>query len=376
MKEKLKQGAAGVFFIFCCVVLGILLGRLIGYAEDLYGYSGSGAEDFLWLILVFGSLIVCFLLQTILHEAGHLIAGLLSGYRFVSFRIGSWTWIKNKKDGSVERKKFSLPGTLGQCLLAPPEYTSKFPCVFYNLGGVLMNLLLAVISLLLVICIPMPGFLWIFLVVNAFVGLIMALSNGVPFSSGGISNDGKVTLVLARNAHERKAFWTSLKINEAQQDGIRLKDMPDEWFVMEEDLEDAGYLQSSIAIFQENRYMDAGKYQEADNKIRELLAVPNKASGLYKNLLLTDQISCAILLQKSPEEIAALQTKQLDGALKTMKDIPSVKRTKWLMARFIENDEAKADAILTDFEKSTQTYPYLADVACERDIFADARAMI
>ena len=33
-------------------------------------------------------------LQVVLHEAGHLVCGLASGYRFVSFRIFSFTWIR------------------------------------------------------------------------------------------------------------------------------------------------------------------------------------------------------------------------------------------------------------------------------------------
>ena len=41
-------------------------------------------------------------LQVILHEAGHLICGLVSGYRFVSFRIFSLTWIR--QGGKVRMK--------------------------------------------------------------------------------------------------------------------------------------------------------------------------------------------------------------------------------------------------------------------------------
>ncbi len=67
-------------------------------------------------------------LQIILHEAGHLLFGLLTGYRFSSFRIGSFMWIL--QDGKIRFKRFSLAGTGGQCLLLPPPMVDgKMPYV-------------------------------------------------------------------------------------------------------------------------------------------------------------------------------------------------------------------------------------------------------
>ena len=42
-------------------------------------------------------------IHTIIHEAGHLIAGLMSGYKFLLFRIGSLTLIHS--DGKYQLKK-------------------------------------------------------------------------------------------------------------------------------------------------------------------------------------------------------------------------------------------------------------------------------
>ena len=64
-------------------------------------------------------LLGAFLLQLILHEAGHLLFGLATGYRFASFRVGNLIWIKT--DGGLRRGTYRLAGTAGQCLLFPPE---------------------------------------------------------------------------------------------------------------------------------------------------------------------------------------------------------------------------------------------------------------
>ena len=86
-------------------------------------------------------------LQVLLHEGGHLVCGLATGYRFVSFRIFNLTFIR--KDGKLCIKRFSLAGTGGQCLLTPPERPLEdIPTTLYNLGGVLANLLTAILAFL------------------------------------------------------------------------------------------------------------------------------------------------------------------------------------------------------------------------------------
>ena len=72
--------------------------------------------------------------------------GLATGYRFVSFRIGSW--MLQREHGKLRVRKFTLAGTGGQCLLAPPLTDGKMPCVLYNLGGPLANLITALLCVL------------------------------------------------------------------------------------------------------------------------------------------------------------------------------------------------------------------------------------
>lgn len=78
----------------------MLLGALLGFflvvaAERLVGGIAGFA-------LAFFALVVSYPLHILVHEGGHLIAGLLSGYRFVSFRVGSTMWIR--QDDRIRRK--------------------------------------------------------------------------------------------------------------------------------------------------------------------------------------------------------------------------------------------------------------------------------
>lgn len=63
--------------------------------------------------------VVAYFICVIVHEAGHLVCGLLTGYGFVSFRIFSFTFIREA--GRLRVKRFAIAGTGGQCLLSPPE---------------------------------------------------------------------------------------------------------------------------------------------------------------------------------------------------------------------------------------------------------------
>ena len=141
-KEKIKKI---VLFIFM-MLIGAIGGFLWGYM--LPSSDTESSMDIIKLVISIGIFILAFFIQIILHEAGHLICGLLSGYEFVSFRVGSLTLVK--EDGKFAIKKFSIKGTGGQCLLMPKNDNYK-ECsyILYNLGGILMNLIVSIIFFIL-----------------------------------------------------------------------------------------------------------------------------------------------------------------------------------------------------------------------------------
>lgn len=95
-------------------------------------------------IFVIVGIYIVFLLQIIIHEAGHLVFGLLTGYRYSSFRIGSFMWVE--ENGKIRFKRLSLAGTGGQCLMSPPDMIDgKIPFVLYNLGGSFLNIITGVV---------------------------------------------------------------------------------------------------------------------------------------------------------------------------------------------------------------------------------------
>ena len=153
------------------------------------------SEGLTVLLVSIAVFLVSLFLLVILHEAGHLAFGLMSGYRFVSFRIFNFTFIK--LDGRLRVKRFSVAGTGGQCLLTPPDKPlSEIPIFWYHLGGVAANILaLLLVSPLL--CLDLPPLMRTSLVIFCLTDLFLILTNGIPMRLGGIANDAHNVLELA-----------------------------------------------------------------------------------------------------------------------------------------------------------------------------------
>ena len=122
MKRALKSILFISVFLIVGFAIGYGFGKLFGSGHAEHVQTADIAEwkhIALVVITAFLGLFVGSFLQLIVHEAGHLVCGLITGYKFVSFRVFSYTLYK--EDDKCKVKKFSLSGTAGQCLLSPPD---------------------------------------------------------------------------------------------------------------------------------------------------------------------------------------------------------------------------------------------------------------
>ena len=88
--ERKRQRGTRAFAIVLFMAAGAAGGYLIGRSMDASGTSGDPLGTVAWLAAVVVLLTVSYLLQIVVHEAGHLALGLATGYRFRSFRVGSY----------------------------------------------------------------------------------------------------------------------------------------------------------------------------------------------------------------------------------------------------------------------------------------------
>lgn len=338
-------------------VLGIALSSLI---NSISSGESSATSKTVEIVMLLVALVLGAYLQIILHEAGHLVCGLLSGYSFVSFRIGSLTIIKDA-NGKLRFKRFKLAGLAGQCLMSPPAGVTadKLPTALYNAGGVLMNLLCATVSLLLLIyCDNMPSFIKYFLATTVLVGYLFALLNGIPLKMSGVSNDGYNLMYLKRNNQSVKGFQSQLIINEKLQNGTRLSQMPDEWFDLGGEIDYSDPLQSNVEIMRISRVLDQGDVEQAHRLFKELLNVHQyellpllrieaESEMLFTDLAIGDKEMAQILSNDKP---------LMNYITKHARVMSSKQRTLMAKALILDGDSATAQKILDTVKANREKY--------------------
>lgn len=367
--ESVKKKANWKKYII--MALALLFGGACGYFLAMYADAVAEPDDF-WadfLILLLLSLYLAVCLQIVIHEAGHLVFGLLTGYRFVSFRIAGAMWIR--ENGRLRFRRQSIAGTGGQCLMSPPDLTrdGRFPVVLYNLGGPLMNFVTGLVCLEGFLLLRQEkGLLPVFLLMMAIAGVLFALINGIPMHSQLVDNDGYNALSLGKNPAAMRALWIQLKMNEQMAEGFRLRDMPQEWFVLPSGEEMKNSMTAALAVFACNRLMDEQRFEEANQLMEDLLEKDTAILGLHRALLNCDRIYCELILGSGRGTADRLFDENQKKMMKAMKTYLSVIRTEFTYALLAERDAAKAEKLRKRFEKSAKTWPYPGDVQSEREL--------
>ncbi len=341
-----------------------LVGAVLGTSIGLSGMDSLGIL-LLYLGWAIGMVFVAGMLQTALHEGGHLIFGRLTGYRFVSYRVGSW--MVQRENGKLRWHRYKLPGTAGQCLMAPSEMKNgTMPYKLYNLGGVLANLLTALLAAVLALLCRNVWVVRIFFEALCIVGMCQAWDNGIPKRTGGVNNDGANVRYLSKDPVALRIFWVDLSIAAKQAEGMTLMQMPKEWFVMPtEGLDNARIVSQAVKCIK--CMMGEGRCWEAIRAINALRAQQTALTPAERQMLLEDRIKCGLFVGEETASLWKLwNSEEMQEYRRQEKDSIDVLSMEYVMAVLVEKDPAKAEAFRTQFEQKAKTYPYAQAVAGER----------
>lgn len=361
-KKKVNLGGliSGAIMMIVCGAIGFFGGEFID--------SHLGDEHFfINLAILLGGIYLAFFTQIILHEAGHLVFGLATGYRFVSFMAFGVIWTKGA-DGKLHAGRMQIAGAGGQCLMAPPAYNNgSYPFTLYNLGGVLMNLITAGLFALLAWLIPV-AWLQLLLIGQVCIGIAFALLNGLPIPVEAVQNDGKNLLCIRKDEVARRAFWVQMSLAAASAQDVRLKDMPENWFApLPEDKMDNAIV-SAVAVLNTSRLMDKLDFAAAEAEIRRLLAREKGILGLYRMTMGCDGAVCELIAGRPGDLTESLSTKENQQLMKAMKSHPAILRTQYAIALLKEKDAAKAEKLLAAFDAAARKHPNAQEIVGEREI--------
>lgn len=305
----------------------------------------------------------------IIHEAGHLVCGLLSGYKFVSFRIFNFTIIKI--DGKLRVRKYSIAGTGGQCLLTPPSLPlEKIPTGWYNFGGVLFNLI-ALLAVLPLFLIKGNAILTECVMIFVLADMMLILLNGIPMKISGAGNDGYNMMLLRKAPLSKQGLMTALKSNALIQEGVRPKDMPEEWFIVPDSIDYKNQLEVSMPMMAASRLLDELKYREARSAFEGLYAHKGEMISLY-----VKEIACELVFLRLMCDDAGGAQELLDENLKRYikayrKVMSSKERILCAIALKLDNDRKKAVAIYDNLRSREKDYLLQGEVRSDLAIMSD-----
>lgn len=362
-KKKLNFGVVifVVMFIACGWFAAEAMGSLTKNVEE--GQKVPAYIVGIYAMLMF--LLSCILIPVI-HEAGHLVMGLLTGYEFVSFRVGSFTLVN--ENGKLVRKKFNVAGTGGQCLMTHKEveHPEDIPFFWYHFGGVFFNFITVFICFTVAIIINNP-FVKAGLYILAIASLAIGLLNIVPTDAGGVQNDGYNIRSLKKSPIARIVLYKTLLINAKQYMGTRLENISDKLINFSEE-EKSSEFGCVPRIFEANVLMNRLHFEEAEKAYDEL-SKDDKVMGVYRNECKCEKLFCMIMNGKSKDEIDKIYDKQLKQYINlTGKTYVMRKRLMYAYYKMVEQNDSKAMKEYEAAKKMADTYPAKGEYDSEMEL--------
>ncbi|MBQ8965370.1 hypothetical protein [Ruminococcus sp.] len=290
---------------FIMIAAGMLIGGVLGLLlmQKLNTDTGTDrSAKILRVAVLLISLVVSYFAGIIIHEGGHLVMGLLTGYKFVSFRIGSFILVK--QNGKFVIRRFSLSGTAGQCLMTHDmvEKDEDIPYFWYNAGGGLFNLLTFFICGL--VCLYSDnGYVHEGFALAAIISAWLGVVNLIPLGALGLANDGANILDQYRSIKLRRLILNILIINSEQSQGKLLVELPEELFEYD------GTYQSNISmnlkLMKVSRLLEEHRFEEAKTLAGEI-ADNSKIMAVLINEAKCELLFCKIVTGCPPHEIDEL----------------------------------------------------------------------
>ena len=361
--KKKKQIQTALIFVLMtavCFAGGILIGKLAGGSGGQNaGEKVSSGEALFKTFYSFAMLLVSLWLTLIIHEGGHLVFGLLTGYKLLSFRVGSLTFVK--KNGRTEIKKFSIAGTGGQCIMMPPECPEpeKAPFMLYHAGGGILNLLTAAIFLTVGL---LSGNYWVktALVILGGFSVMQGAFNLIPLNIK-LPNDGYNLLNMKKNVGDRISIYKQLRLNGLLYEGKTYSEIPDELF----ELGSEGLFGSITQIVKGAKYIEQGDFAAAEEQFAQCAGEDNPID-IYRFESKAELMFCKVMNGAPAEEIDALYDKELEKYMKAAGKTQIGKHRQLYAYQLIYKRDARAAA--GEYEaamKLKETYPVEGELKSE-----------
>ena len=341
MKNKIIQGVLQLIGI-------MVVGAVVGYFVGKIAGDSLSRVDKPNIILLLVSGVIAFILHIIVHEAGHLFFGLLSGYKFVSFRVFDFKIIKDE-NGKLSFRYEKIAGTGGQCLMRAPEYVEgKFKYKLYLLGGVIFNVLFSIVFWLI-----LPSY---YTLLFALIGFTLAFLNLIPMGF----NDGMTFYHASKDETTRFVLYLQLEYVYYQSIGKNLLIEQPEIVEKINSLEitNANYLTDSLEFIKLDGLEYFFEFNTLYNEARKLYVERDTLLPVYKVELMALLVKLISLVNPEDELLEEImKDKTLLARLKQKN--PQMKNILATYEYGVKLDDEKALGLITEARKLKNKAPNL-----------------
>ncbi|MDE7096812.1 MAG: hypothetical protein K2O47_04900, partial [Muribaculaceae bacterium] len=240
----------------------------------------------------------------------------------------------------------------------------------YNFGGILANIILLLIALPFFLS-DLNPFVAEALGIFILTDIIMILLNGIPMQAGGVGNDAYNMKLLRKNILSKQGIINQLRANALIQNGVRPKDMPDEFFLNPDEIDYRNALEVSIPLMYSGREIDRMNYDEALRLLESLYSHKDEIMPLY-----VKEIECELaflyLRKGDIEKAELLLDKNLRKYIDTYRKMMSSKeRLTVAISLYLERNEAKARNIYDSFYARKNDYLLQGEVKSDLALIED-----
>lgn len=351
MNEKTRDTMWTVITFVLSLLPFIWWGIEMGKVEKTLLPDASKGKSLFFLAGSMAVLGIWYFIHIIIHEGGHMVMGLLTHYRFVSFRIGSFTIVK---DGSrLVAKKMVVKGTAGQCLMCPPVCEpEELEDTWYLLGGGLMNLAFSSLGMYLYGAVAPSLTSYFVFFLEGIMGIVTCISNLCPLKAGGVANDGYDIFFEGKNKNAKAAMYYVLLLN------ARMSEVDSVTFLSDKILQKifsfpytdlTNIYEANLYSLMSLLYLAKGEYEKARECSKKLYQTDGVLE-LFKNEARCDLLYHEIMGECRADEIERLYDDKMKGYMKATSCYPSRKMLMYAYYLIYKDDEAQATRELCELK--------------------------
>lgn len=310
-------------------------------------------------------LIVATIVVTVVHETGHLIAGLLNGFSMISVKILFIRFFKENK--KIKCEFCGILNSIGATeMVSKKQEGIEKRFAKFSAGGLIFSVVPLAIGILSLFIVGLPYQIFAILSVFLPVTLYSVFGNGLPTDEYGVRNDGGVLLGLKRKDDHTKVLLNLIKIQSELFNGKTPKEVDEKLYF---DLPQLPEDDNAFITLLSNRYayyLDKKDYENAKKTVNRLLTLTEYMDKPVETAIKTDALFSYCTFDFDEDKADELMY-ELEDYLNKYNTVANV-RAKLAYISFVIKDDEQVNGFYKKALREAKKCPYEGLCRFEKDL--------